>query len=1048
MKILAIRGCNLASLEGEFEIDFTAEPLRSAGIFAITGSTGSGKSTILDAVCLALFNDTPRINKVERDTIVDVKDSLVSLGDSRNILRRGTAYGYAEVDFLSLGGSKYRSRWSVRRARGKASGSMQPYSLELTNLTDGVQEQGGKAELLLKIKELIGLSFHQFTRAVLLAQGDFATFLKASKSEKADLLEKLTGTDIYSRISAKIYLKSGEAKSALEVVERNIAGVELLTDEQVVEFNEQVTTLEQNIKELEKEEEIIKEKINWIDKDAILLKGVSEAKELLNCAVTAESEAKERFEYLAKIDSVQGIRDSYKELESVKEQLLSANKKLAELQEQQELNSKSIKEYEPLLQNATTNKEGAEKELLSAEPNIIKARELDIKVASVNSSLIDANKELDATKELGRKTKERGGVLKKEIEAVECEQKSLTNWFNENCGYAEIVDKSPLIINYINDALSSDKSFKSNSTIVENSELLLKGYKESLEKWVAESERLNSILPTEVATLRLALVDGEPCAVCGSTHHPISQKVVDTLEQQELTKAKESAKKEIERIENNIKRSEAEVISLRAIIEGYKKQYKELISKLDELLGAIPEWREFFNNGKLAEIVAEKTKSWRDNEKKSDELKSAQGLKVQELEGVKSRLEEIVTQYKEREQRVATVTLELGTLKEERAKLFNGESVEVIEKRYKETLSTTVSALEDVMEHGKKLSEREKEISGAIYQVQESITQFKKRGGVLQEAVDEWLVASRLAANTTNNNLQLEIKDCSSTASNASEITADILAQLLSNSSEWVTAERSALDKIKGAVATAKTTLVEREKVHSEHRNANIKPTEEESKEFLLESAAALDKELLEKRDLATQIKVRLAKYKTDIELVKRYRAELEAKREVANNWQKLNELFGSADGGKFKTMAQGYTLDVLLGYANKHLSEISNRYVLERVSTESLALQVRDLDMLSEVRSVHSLSGGESFLISLSLALGLSSLSSNRMSVESLFIDEGFGTLDADTLRTAMDVLERLQTQGRKIGVISHVAEMTERISSQIQVVKTSNGRSSIVIR
>ena len=160
-----------------------------------------------------------------------------------------------------------------------------------------------------------------------------------------------------------------------------------------------------------------------------------------------------------------------------------------------------------------------------------------------------------------------------------------------------------------------------------------------------------------------------------------------------------------------------------------------------------------------------------------------------------------------------------------------------------------------------------------------------------------------------------------------------------------------------------------------------------------------------------------------------------------------MNTLLRSASGNKFKEIAQGYTLDTLLGYANRHLWELTSRYKLQRVPG-SLALQVVDLDMLNEVRTVHSLSGGESFLISLALALGLSSLSSNRMNVESLFIDEGFGSLDNDTLGVAMDALERLQTQGRKIGVISHVSEMTERIAVRISLTKTSNGKSEIKIR
>jgi exonuclease SbcC len=173
---------------------------------------------------------------------------------------------------------------------------------------------------------------------------------------------------------------------------------------------------------------------------------------------------------------------------------------------------------------------------------------------------------------------------------------------------------------------------------------------------------------------------------------------------------------------------------------------------------------------------------------------------------------------------------------------------------------------------------------------------------------------------------------------------------------------------------------------------------------------------------------------------------ELNVRRIESERWAKLNELAGSADGAKFRRIAQGYTLDVLLSYANVQLRELTRRYRLERVP-ETLALQVIDRDMCDEVRTVHSLSGGESFLVSLALALGLSSLSSNRMKVESLFIDEGFGSLDADTLRVAMDALESLRTQGRKIGVISHVQEMTERIPVRICVNRAGNGRSYLEV-
>ena len=180
MKIEALRGMNLASLEGTFEVDFTQEPLASAGIFAITGSTGSGKSTLLDALCLALYGETPRLyNAKGSDDILDVKEKTIKATDPRNLLRRGCAEAYAEVEFTALNGMHYRARWSVARARNKADGNLQAVSQRLYNLSeDEVELSGTKTEILAQIVALTGLSSAQFTRAMLLAQGDFATFLQ------------------------------------------------------------------------------------------------------------------------------------------------------------------------------------------------------------------------------------------------------------------------------------------------------------------------------------------------------------------------------------------------------------------------------------------------------------------------------------------------------------------------------------------------------------------------------------------------------------------------------------------------------------------------------------------------------------------------------------------------------------------------------------------------------------------------------------------------------------------------------------------------------
>lgn len=234
MKILTIRLKNLASIEGTFEIDFQAEPLRSAGIFAISGPTGAGKSTILDALCLALYDKTPRFSaSVESLYMSDIGESRVNQADVKNILRRGTGEGFAEVDFLGVSGHCYRSRWSVRRTGSRANGALRSQTIQVTDLTANQELQGTRKELLAQLVTLVGLTYEQFTRTVLLAQNDFATFLKSRESAKAELLEKLTGTEIYSRISSEIYLRSKTADAELNQLKSNATLIELLSEEEI-----------------------------------------------------------------------------------------------------------------------------------------------------------------------------------------------------------------------------------------------------------------------------------------------------------------------------------------------------------------------------------------------------------------------------------------------------------------------------------------------------------------------------------------------------------------------------------------------------------------------------------------------------------------------------------------------------------------------------------------------------------------------------------------------------------------------------------------------
>ena len=276
------------------------------------------------------------------------------------------------------------------------------------------------------------------------------------------------------------------------------------------------------------------------------------------------------------------------------------------------------------------------------------------------------------------------------------------------------------------------------------------------------------------------------------------------------------------------------------------------------------------------------------------------------------------------------------------------------------------------------------------------------------------------------------------------------LRERLNLAPETVRAEREALRLLDNQLAEARTVLAERlrqQALHQEQPPANL----EMDVAVLQASLDALLAEHQRASQAATALRLALAQDDARRHSAQAMLAQIDAQAIVERRWASLNELIGSADGKKFRNYAQQFTLEVLLGYANAHLNHLARRYQLERISnpnSPSLGLMVRDQDMGGELRSVHSLSGGESFLVSLALALGLASLSSNRVRVESLFIDEGFGSLDTETLRVAMDALDGLQAMGRKVGVISHVQEMTERIATRILVQPGAGGKSVVSVR
>ena len=953
MKILAIRLKNLTSIEGTVEVDFTAEPLHSAGIFAISGPTGAGKSTLLDALCLALYDKAPRFaTSVESVNLADVGDNQINQSDVRNLLRRGTSDGYAEVDFLGIDGRRYRSRWSVRRTRNKISGSLQPQTLEVKELDTEKEFQGTKKELLIQLVELVGLTYEQFTRTVLLAQNDFATFLKSKGAAKAELLEKLTGTGVYSRISQEVYARNKAAQEEVTLIQNRMNVIELMPEEELLALQKEKELLaekrvtgikllaEQNeqlnvVRSLKRQEDLWKKKQQEEQEEQARLK-------MLQGALASQEEGlvhfKAQWEAIQpdlkkarQLDvQIQSQQDSYTQS---KQMLQSANKQVSEQEQKMRMATEQLQvSYSSL--NRLLNHVGIEEALQLEQVEEILRQEADKLTAGINTNeerLLRLNsfgypllteEQMKLQKELTRQQNirqltETQTKTKAEIERLEKETTDCLKQLTEQ-----------------------ETALKVTQRLYENARMAV---------------------GKDVKALRQQLQEGEACPVCGSTAHPYhqEQEVVDTLF------------RSIEQ-EYNAAVANCQQINNRSIVLQRDWTHQKMVDgQIGEQLAAL--YKAGIDAGneeqiqhrltELAERILEYRNLYAEWQRSDEEIKKMRAhcealrenvslcrLAMQKVSSAKEQLLLLQNTASAEQKRFEVIEKALNVLRQERSQLLKGKSADEAEAV---------------------VAKREKELNLALEKARKEVEAVHNRLSGLQGEMKQITLAI--------GELQEQYK-----------------------------------------------------KIESPEQLPEIIKKQQEENLNTERALSTMEARLLQQ-----------AKNKLTVEQIAK---ELAEKQTIAERWAKLNKLIGSADGAKFKVIAQSYTLNLLLLHANKHLSYLSKRYKLQQVP-DTLALQVIDCDMCDEIRTVYSLSGGESFLISLALALGLSSLSSNNLKVESLFIDEGFGSLDAESLRTAMEALEQLQMQGRKIGVISHVQEMSERISVQVQVHKKVNGKSVLTV-
>ncbi|MFV0931754.1 AAA family ATPase [Pseudomonas jessenii] len=1213
MKILAIRLKNLASLAGPFEIDFTAEPLASAGLFAITGPTGAGKSTLLDALCLALFGAVPRLNNTGRDAKVPDADGEIATGDPRTLLRRGTGEGYAEVDFVGVDGRRYRARWEANRARDKAAGKLQASRQSLRDIDQDQLLASQKGEYKTQLEAALGLNFEQFTRAVMLAQSEFSAFLKADDNDRSELLEKLTDTALYTRLGRRAFDKTKEAREAHKLLQDQASGVTPLSPEARAELDERFSQAQQQLKTQQAQLKQLELQDTWLNDLRRLQDEHLAASEQLQSAQTHwEALASERLR-LTRLEQLAPQRHQFARKAEVdalltplatqialqtqqhgelgerqtllEHQLGSARIALSETQQRQADSAPLLRqafeaqstlarlvkdtalsaEAREQAQQACTQGQGTIETLLGQQARgagdlqrIATGLEQSTHLAPLSDAwnayrdrlqqlmlignrLNQGQAELASLEQNAASTDQALTAQKQQLEVLFKEAGAEPDAVAEQIGIlGSLLQDNRKQLRAVEDLArlwASQQDLDKRSAELQQRQLTAQqererltqdGVKAKADLSVAEQtlnvtrellERQRLARSASVEELRAQLQDDQPCPVCGSNEHPYHQPEALL---QSLGRFDESEQANAQKTVDLLKEK---LTDLRAEVGGLIAQQKELLQQQEQLatqqqalapsLEAHPLAAQLLNQdaAKRDAWLVQQNSQLNQSISQDEQRQSALLTLQQDAARLTQQLRHAETAHQQAAQHLSNQQRELNNdrqrLDEELkafANLLPAETLQALrvepaatfmqlDRQIAERLAQLEQQKEELAEQQQRQQHLEKEQDrqqSRVQQLQAAEQQFT--GLAEQQQASQHTLGQLLGEHSSAEHWQQQLEQTVEQARSAEASTAQTLQSVVTQSVQIAAelkAQRERLHALEGeelelagkigdwrarhpelddgglenllSVDDTQVSELRQRLQHSEKAIEQANVLVQERNKHLLNHQAQqngnLDAEqlasaLIDLQNLAAASEQHCAELRAEqAEDQRRQNANQALAQQIADayneyqRWARLNALIGSATGDTFRKIAQAYNLDLLVHHANVQLRQLVRRYRLKRGGS-MLGLLVMDTEMGDELRSVHSLSGGETFLVSLALALGLASMASSTLKIESLFIDEGFGSLDPESLQLAMDALDGLQAQGRKVAVISHVQEMHERIPVQIQVQRQGNGLSTLEVK
>ncbi|WP_406666119.1 exonuclease subunit SbcC [Gallaecimonas sp. GXIMD1310] len=1091
MKILSLRLKNLNSLKGEWKIDFRQSPFADSSLFAIVGATGAGKTTLLDAICLALYHQTPRMSKVSQS--------------SNELMTHHTSEALAEVEF-EVKGQGYRAFWQQRRARDKADGKLQPPQAELARL-DGTILSSKLNEKVELTEQLTGLDFNRFTMSMLLAQGGFAAFLNADASARAELLEELTGTEIYGQISQQVFEDTRSLEAEVKTLEAQLQQVQLLDEEQHQQLTEELTTLQSQEGQLQQQHQALSKQYDWRRQLNTALATLAAAEQQQQQAEQAFNAAEKQRQQLAKARPAIQLQPLLQQWQQANEQLQAQQQRCQQLrikqqqlaeqrqhlalqgeaaaryqltEQQQQLHQQRQQLAEVADYLATHQQDQALAEQLgrweAQQQNLAelqqRQQQLQQQQDAQSAALVQQrHDEAEAAATLAR-SEQQLAVLQHTLEPQEQQLQTLGDstelrqlWQQYSRQVAEL---EPLAEQAMQQRQRQSALTKTQAQCQQQQQQQQHQYQTLRQQFKAVREQLQDkekLLEQErligqLSAYRHQLQPGQPCPLCGASEHPAvadyatldvsaTEQTVTQLraQLQEIEQKGNQCRLELESLERHEQQltqelqlvtqwlSQAESRLADDALASARQQQQQLATQLEQhsqLQQQLAQSRQQYDQARQqrdaqayacqqhGEKIALLQQQLKDRVAELQQLSEQYQQRQQALQasmhqqGAGDRdlaaLRQAVTDYQHHQQQQQQLALALQQHQQQHQQLSS--QLQSWQQRLGDVAPATPAAADllALEPRYQQCQQHNAEVAGELRSAEEAVEQQQQRS---DSALAQWQQALKASPFADQASFQ------------AALLSGDELARLERQQQQLHEAQLAARSRLDAA----------REQQQALAAQALSEQDESTLKTALDELAPAL-------RALASREGELRAVLRRDGEArasQQQLLAKLAEQRQALDLQQHLNSLIGSRSGDNFRRFAQGLTLEHLVYLANQQLARLHGRYQLVRDTNSELGLQVLDTWQADASRDTRTLSGGESFLVSLALALALSDLVSKKTAIDSLFLDEGFGTLDADTLEVALDALDNLNASGKMIGVISHVDALKERIPVQIRVHKSA---------